>query len=298
MVISALLAAAVGLQHVRDRLYPIEAVEDDLLYFTSAETVGRMALEFRPVVADLYWIRSLQYYGGIQRALRTGQSLSAPTAQYASLFPLLDLTTSLDPRLGIAYRFGAIFLAEPPLGGPGRPDLAIRLLEKGLAARPDKWEYMEDIGFVHYWYDRDYMAASAAFQKASEMADAPIWLRPLAAATLAKGGDRQSSRTMWRAIRATAELDWLKQNADRVLLQLDALDAIDALQRGLDRYATQTGRHATSWTALALAGAIRAVPVDPVGTPFELTPEGRVILSKSSPLWPLPREINSSEPPS
>ena len=37
-----------------------------------------------------------------------------------------------------------------------RPDLAIALLEKGLRERPDKWEYMQDIGFVHYWYLHDY----------------------------------------------------------------------------------------------------------------------------------------------
>ena len=53
-----------------------------------------------------------------------------------------------------------MFLAEPYPGGPGRPDLAIALLEKGLRERPDKWEYMQDIGFVHYWYDHDYRAAA------------------------------------------------------------------------------------------------------------------------------------------
>ena len=76
------------------------------------------------------------------------------------LVPLLDLTTTLDPRFHIAYRFGSIFLAESPPGGPGRPDLAIELLEKALRERPDRWEYMQDIGFVHYWWTHDYKAAS------------------------------------------------------------------------------------------------------------------------------------------
>ena len=49
---------------------------------------------------------------------------------------MLDLTTTLDPLFNVAYRFGAIFLAEPYPGGAGRPDLAIALLEKGLQARP------------------------------------------------------------------------------------------------------------------------------------------------------------------
>ena len=65
-----------------------------------------------------------------------------------------------------------------------RPDLAIALLEKGLRAQPDKWEYMEDIGFVHYWYVHDYRAAGSWFQKASDVPGAPWWLRSLAATSM------------------------------------------------------------------------------------------------------------------
>src|SRR5439155_7737384 len=79
--------------------------------------------------------------------------LAVPTSSdYSLLYPVLDITTSLDPRFTIAYRFGAVFLAEAYPRGPGRPDLAVALLEKGIREQPDKWEYMEDIGFVHYWY--------------------------------------------------------------------------------------------------------------------------------------------------
>src|SRR5436190_507462 len=64
---------------------------------------------------------------------------------YALLYPLLDLTTTLDPYFSIAYRFGAIYMGEAYPGGPGRPDLAVALLKKGLAAQPDKWQYMMDL---------------------------------------------------------------------------------------------------------------------------------------------------------
>ena len=55
------------------------------------------------------------------------------TPEYDLLYPLLDLTTTLDPLFNIAYRFGAIFLAEAYPAGAGRPDLAVALLEKGIA---------------------------------------------------------------------------------------------------------------------------------------------------------------------
>ena len=51
---------------------------------------------------------------------------------YDLLYSLLDLVTTLDPRFNVAYRFGAIFLAEAYPSGPGRPDQAIALLQRGI----------------------------------------------------------------------------------------------------------------------------------------------------------------------
>ena len=64
---------------------------------------------------------------------------------------------------------------------------------------------------------------------AADVPGAPWFLRSLAATTLAVGGDRQSSRAMWQAIRESAEIDWLRKDAERRLVQLQALDMADAL---------------------------------------------------------------------
>ena len=73
-------------------------------------------------------MRAVIYFGGQRRA--TGAIEIS-----ISCIPLLDLVTSLDPHFKVAYRFGAIFLAEPYPGGAGRPDQAVQLLQKGLDAR-------------------------------------------------------------------------------------------------------------------------------------------------------------------
>jgi hypothetical protein len=296
--IVVLMSCAIGLARARDAAYPLPLVDDETLYLTSPKSAGRLALEFRTLAADLYWIRSLQYYGGIQRSHGERpeveeQAAEAAKPEYRQLYPLLNLTTSLDPYFNLAYRFGAIFLSEAPPAGPGRPDLAIALLEKGLRFRPDKWEYMQDIGFVHYWWNHDYHAAAAAFDKASGFPDAPWWLRSLAATTLAQGGDRQSSRTMWQNVRATAEIDWLRQSADRALAQLDALDQIDELQAIVDRHRQRTGFPVTSWTPLVEDRTLPGVPLDPSGTPYRLSFAGRVQVSTKSSLFPLPKEPGS-----
>ena len=304
-----LLAGAAQLQAVRERRYPPpDDGAEASLYVQSGSAARRLAGAYASVAADLYWIRAIQHYGATKLRLTAAQRLApepppliaALPDEYRLLYPLLDLTTALDPRFNIAYRFGAVFLAEPYPGGPGRPDLAVALLEKGLRERPDKWEYMEDIGFVHYWYDHDYRAAAQWFQQASEVPGAPWWLRSLAATTLAQGGDRRSSRLMWEAIRQSAEIDWLRTDAERRLAQLRALDDIDALQRAVDDYVRRAGQPPPGWSALIEQRVIRGVPADPSRTPYALSAEGRVGLSRSSPLWPLPAEPagQAARPPS
>lgn len=298
-----LLAATVQVQAARERAYPAREQTETSLLLRSGTAARRLTGAYTVLFADLYWIRAIQYYGGIKQRLdkiAARQSMAAgPPASLAAdafpdLYPLLDITTTLDPRFNIAYRFGSVFLAEPYPRGAQRPDLAIALLEKGLRERPDKWQYWQDIGFVHYWFEHDFLAAAASFQRAADVPGAPWWLRSLAATTLAQGGDRQSSRAMWRSILETAELDWVRHEAERRLLQLQALDAIDALQRRVDDYARRSGTR-PDWQTLAAARTLRGIPLDPTGTPFDLT-DGRVQLSKSSSLWPPPEEPAAGKP--
>ena len=289
-----LFGGAAAVQSKRENRFPPAAEAEDSLYVTSGQTLRRLTIGYSALAADLYWIRAIQYYGGVKLRLHNALPAArlpgaAAPVDYTLLYPLLDLTTTLDPRFNIAYRFGSIFLAEPYPGGAGRPDLAITLLEKGLAAQPDKWEYMQDIGFVHYWWRHDYTSAARWFDRAASTEGAPWFLKSLAATTLAEGGDRRSSRTMWEAIRGSAEIEWLRNDADRRLMQLDAADFIDQVQADVNR-ARAAGATATNWQDLVREGVMRGVPVDPTRTPLDLDASGTVRLSRQSPLFPLPEE--------
>jgi hypothetical protein len=167
----------------------------------------------------------------------------------------------------------------------------VALLEKGLAARPNRWEYAQDIGFVHYWWRHDYAAATEWFVKASEIPGAPNWLKPLAAVTLAQGGNRASSRQLWLQVYESADVDWLRAQAELRLRQLDAMDQIDQLGRMARDYEQRTGRPLSSWRDLLAAGYLPGVPTDPAGHAFVLDLQrSRITLSPDSPLNPLPTE--------
>ena len=284
-LIVALLMLAVGLQAAHSQLPPLQTPENaSLFYFRAPHAARRAVLGFDGIAADIYWIRALQYYGATKLS-------TDPAKRYDDLYPLLDLTTTLDPHFDIAYKFGAIFLSERFPNGPGRADQAIALLEKGLAAQPHEWEFAQQIGFVHYWWRNDYRAAADWFLRAGAMPGAPSWLTPLAAVTLAQGGSRASSRQLWQQVSASATEDWLKQQADQRLRQLDALDRIDALVEAARRYLARTGALPQTWDDLVRAGELQVPPVDPAGYPFVLDPQRAVIrLSPQSTLNPLPVE--------
>jgi hypothetical protein len=277
-----LVAAAIGCQlGLEAAMPPAVSPRATVLYVRSGPLVRRLALSYDALLADVYWVRTIQHYGGTKRS-------TDPHKQYDLLYPLLDLTTTLDPRFSVAYRFGAIFLAEAFPNGPGRPDLAIALLEKGIKADPGKWQYLQDAGFVEYWWRRDFKAAAGWFRRASEVTGAPWWLKSLAAVTLVQGGDRAESRYLWQQILQHADHTWVRENAQLKLAQLTALDEIDQLQAAIASFVRARGRVPAAWDEMIRAGWLRDVPVDPANVPYVLQPGGTVTVSTNSRLYPLP----------
>ena len=100
---------------------------------------------------------------------------------------------------------------------------------------------------------------------------------------------------MWQSIRESAEIDWLRNEADRRLMQLDAADFIDQVQAEVSQ-ARSAGVLASSWPDLVRARVVRGVPVDPMRVPLELGADGVVRLSRESPLFPLPEEPQHAAP--
>jgi hypothetical protein len=211
-LVPAAIALATATMSARDRWYPRTAAETRELYVTSGDAIGRFALGFDAVLADIYWIRTVQHYGSDRR--------SRPYAdRYALLHPLIEITTTLDPYFATAFQFGALFLAEPLPNGPGRLDQGVALLEKGLRAEPTRWQYAQYLGFLHYWHGRDRQEAGRQFARAAAIPGAPIWLKPLAANMFIEGGDRATARVVLEGL-AQSEEPWIRDLARRKLLEL------------------------------------------------------------------------------
>ena len=282
VAVTALLFAAAVLQ-ARNTSSNTREENDRVLYVRSGTLASRLYLSFDAIAADLYWIRAIQHDGHERRSSRR-------VGRFDLLEPLVDLAVTLDPKFNIAYRFGAILIALEPPNGPGRPDQAIALLEKGLEANPDRWQYAHDIGFMHYWYTGRFDEAARWFTRAAAMSGAPRWLRPLAAVTLAQGGDRHGARRLLVELAATSD-GYIRRSAERGLAQLQALDDLDRLRTLLRDHVVRTGEYPAALTNLRTTTL--PVLLDPAGRPYTYdAARGTVSLAADSPLSPLPRTFD------
>jgi hypothetical protein len=250
---------------------------EQILYFPSGERVKLLWSGFEGLGGDIYWLRTIQYYGG-QRAF-------AQEKRYDLLAPLLDITATLAPRFDIVYKYGAIFLAEPNPLGADDPEGAIALMERGVAANPESWRMRQHLAYCTYLYHGDLRAASTILQDAAKLPGAPFWLETLAAQFLA-GEERAAARAMWIDLFQRAETETVKLIARTNLKRLDAMDAMDALRDRVDEYRRLKGRLPQTLDELRAAGLVPAVPNDPTNVPFDYDPStGTVSIGRASALW-------------
>jgi hypothetical protein len=265
-------------------------VQDEAKYLWSGAEVKRLVPGFEGLMASVYWLRTVQYFGG--------QQAFAREKNFDLLYPLIEITTTLDPRLEIAYRYGAVFLCEPPPVGAGRPKEGIAVLERGARALPQSWRLRQDLGFFHYLFLDDAEKASQILNEAADIPGAAFWLRNLAADVLDWGGNRQKSRLMWRRMFEQAEEGIIKENARVRLEVIDAQDEADQWTQRVSSFERRFGRRPVRIEELQTAGLWPGPPVDQTGVPFDYDPgTGRVRVSEHSTLW-RPERGKKWKPPS
>ena len=263
------------LQHKIDAQRASLSEERDDVLLRSGKLVKVMSLEYAPLLADIYWTRVVQYYGNKRVRGQTNLDL---------LWPLLDITTTLDPNLLIAYRFGAMFLSQAAPSGAGRPDLAVQLIERGIQANPEYWRLYEDLGFVYYFDLKDYQKASAAFLEGSKKPNAQLWMKVMAARVAAEGESFETSMFLWKDIYDSTVDPSVKKNALQHLQLLKAKEDCKQIDALAGEYARRFGKRPARMNDLVQAGLIRGIPGDPLGFAYVFGEDGKAELNLDSPL--------------
>jgi len=249
--------------------------EDDQVMLRSSKLVKALSLEYAPLVADIYWTRVVQYFGNKHAGKQVDLRL---------LWPLLDVTSVLDPHLMPVYHFGSMFLSDAPPRGAGRPDLAAELIERGIRANPDQWRLYYDLGFVYYFDMKDYAKASEAFYEGSKNPHSLIWMKILAAKIAAEGNSAQTSIFLWKDVYDTTTDPSIKENALNHLQLLQAQEDCKQIDALVKEYEKRFGRRPTRISELVQSGLLQGAPVDALGYPYTLSEEGKAEINLDSPL--------------
>lgn len=257
-------------------LTSVESFTDEDLYFSSSQ-LTLVGADFRGLLADWYWIKSLQYLGDKAVLHRDNLNINDLRALNPRLvYPMLDTAAKLDPQFMTLYSYGAAVL--PAID----EQQAIKFLKDGIEANPENWRLYHNLGFI-YWRAGDFAAAANAYGDGAKKPNAPVWLRQMSLNMQAQGGSRDFARQIYRQMFETAEDEQTKNLAELRYSQLDALDQLDAIRAALQNFNQKNRRCASDWQEIFrdlrlikangknLIFNSQGEPLDPTGEPYSLS---------------------------
>lgn len=265
------------LDKARPRL-PESIVDSDLAL--EGNRLKGFSLGFEGLIADWYWIQSLQYVGDkliIARERNVPLDIeNLKPINPRLLYPYLDNATNLDPKFMAAYSYGAIVL--PAIDA----ELAIKLTDKGIRENPGQWRLLQHLGYI-YWRLGRYENAAEAYERGSRVPGAPVFFKFMVAQMKNQGGSRETARSLYGQMLSSAEDNETRQVAELRLAQLDSMDERDAIQKALADFKNKNNRCVNAWSEIMPALSIVRLAngkelrgdrsgnlVDPTGVPYIL----------------------------
>ncbi len=246
VIIIAGFAAVIGLSGFLDRHRPeLPSGYDDSDLSMNGSKLKGFALGFEGLMADWYWMRSLQYIGG--KIVNSKADINLDDLRELNprlLHPYLDNATDLDPHFIAAYSYGAVIL--PAID----PEKATAIAQKGIANNPNEWRLYQHLGYI-YWKLGRYGEAADTYEKGSQIPASSPFMKLMAASMRSAGGSRATSRAIYRQMLADSEDEQVAITARRRLMQLDSLDEREAIDRVLADFKEKNGRCASSFGEIA-----------------------------------------------
>lgn len=220
-----------------------ESYTDQDLALQGAKLKG-FSLGFEGLIADWYWMQSLQYIG--DKVLRYEGQINLENLKPLNprlLYPLLDNATDLDPNFLVVYSYGAIVL--PAIDA----EQAIKITEKGITNNPNQWRLYQHLGYI-YWRLGKFDKAAETYEKGSKIQGAPQFFQLMTARMKTQGGSRETARAMYQQMFDEAQDSQTKEVANIRLIQLDSMDEREAIRLVLQQFKTKNNRCANNWSEI------------------------------------------------
>jgi len=250
----------------------IDVMKKDLKWSHSApfvppdrRLVKLATLGFHTLLADVYWLREIQYYAEVSDRKEFPEDLYAMT----------QFITDLDPRFAIAYYFTGVNLTIE--GGSSVEIIAI--LDKGKQNCPTYYPIPFQLGFYYYFVTRDNQKAADNLELAYQLSKVPIYALLATRLRSQAGSPELAIRFLQEMIKRTENEKMIERLNQRILeLQANILER--DLTAAAAEYHRRYGFYPTKLQVLAAAGIIRGLPPHPVaGHHFVFDPQTQKVKS-------------------
>lgn len=208
------------LQQIRQELRAARPVAELSVLLPKFEFIKIASLGYDSVVADWLWLRSIALFG----------ARKADPATYPVLYQMIDLTTDIEPRLRIAYLFGATLLTFYS----EHIDWSNALLEKAIVAFPQDWWFYFNLGFNHFYFLGDPKTAADDISRAATLPGHPPYLERLAASLYASAGHLESALQFLQQIYEASESEELRERILQKMRDLQEGEIPERLQEILE----------------------------------------------------------------
>lgn len=128
------------------------AEEKILMLSNRPEVTKILCLGHDSTVADLLWIRAIQYFGGNFSSLNKDE-------KKPGMMNLFRNMVALDPHFAAAYQFGGFVINESMKDS----NAAVSFLLEGADKNPTIWRLRFDAGFIAFYQLQDYDIAKQLF---------------------------------------------------------------------------------------------------------------------------------------
>jgi tetratricopeptide (TPR) repeat protein len=261
------IAGAIALAGARLPDTPAHA--GDVAFVPEPGVAKLAAFGFDALLGDYYWMRAVQIVG----------SPEGPVGRSHHLGRLIDVVTTLDPWVGHAYRFAAVWMIDD--------EPAVRhanaILERGIAHHPDDWRNRFYLGFNHFFYLGENGSAAAALEPAVGLPGAPRYLGRLVARlrSEASGGEIEAAAAFLQELLRQAEDPFAKAEYEKALDEIETERRARRLDAAREEFERRHGRDLSSVEDLVQVKppVLRALPPEPHGFEWTLDPESGQIVS-------------------
>ncbi len=240
-------------------------LKEELLYLPNERLLDHFTVGMNSVIANMLWVQCIQYTAQEARGDRGFEWLNH----------MLQTVVRLDPYFVDAYRYGGMFLAALKADD----DAGLKLLQQGMLHNPRAWELPYEAGMIYLLNRRDWPGSKrmAAYYLGISAATgtAPPRIVDIAARLQEDFEISDIEREMWVHM-AQSEDTFMREIAERKLIELSLREAQQYLQQVVDYYRQREGALPTDLAALLQAGYLEGLPEDPLGGHFHIARDGSV----------------------